>query len=188
MPAKTLSKKEYADHRGVSPSMVTKWRQLGAIKLTADGRVLVDESDAMLAANQAPDRGGRRSSSRTAGNGAQSGRGGPQSPPAPDSTMPSFNTARTAREVINARSAELDLNERLGRLIEKDRYDKAVADSLGPAISKLESLSSRIAHHVPEDLRRRITAVIDDEIVNIRQEIADALRSLLASSPTQTRQ
>lgn len=190
MTERTLTKSEYARHRDVSPAMVTHWHKAGRIKLTDDGRyVLADESDRMLAVSLSPDRGGKggKSPPRALDRPQTSAATG-QAPDDPPSPSASYTTVRTNREAFAAKHAELDYRARVGELVERSRYDRALADGMAPALARLDTLSARLGARVAAETDvRRVQSMIDDEVVSIRQEIADTLRAMLAAAG-QTRQ
>lgn len=179
--ARVGSRVEFSRYKGCAPSLVTYWSKLGLLAFTPDGKVDFVRSDALIAAHSAPDRGGRRGKPRT--------RTAEPPPPAQDvDAGPSYAKVRTAREAYAVKQAELDYRTRIGELVERAKYDKALADALGPALSRLDTLSARVAARVmgETDLRRAQT-IIDDEVAAIRQEMADAVRALIATGG-QTRQ
>lgn len=61
--SEAVSQSEYARQRGISEAMVSKYKTSGRLVLDAYGRVLVQESDALLADVLDPLRGGNRNGS-----------------------------------------------------------------------------------------------------------------------------
>jgi hypothetical protein len=178
-----MTRSEYAKHRGVSKPAVTQWAAAGRIVTDESGDVVVEESDKRLAAT-INTRGGKRP--RTDLQAApQTAPSEPVSTDAPTQGAlmlqpgSSLTQARTAQAQSRARLDELDYVERVGILVERARYDQALADGLGPILSQLDSVASRIAPAlVGQTDVRRVIDIIDAEIINLRQEIADKLRSL----------
>mgnify|MGYP000041118051 CR=1 FL=1 len=60
--SEAVSQSEYARRRGISEAMVSKYKSSGCLALDSDGRVLVRESDVLLADVLDPLRGGNRNS------------------------------------------------------------------------------------------------------------------------------
>lgn len=179
-PDGTVSKSEFARLRGVSPAMVTKWIKAGRLVLTADGRrVNAAASLQRIAAGADPSRGG------VGGHGPI----GEAFPPASVDVGPAprqratFNEVRTAREAYNVKQAELDYRERLGELVERDRYDRAIIDGVAPIMAALDTLSARLGPALAaESDARKVQNMIDAEVAAIRREMADTLRRMLTGA------
>jgi phage terminase Nu1 subunit (DNA packaging protein) len=168
------SKSEYARHRGVSPSLVTKWVKTGRIVLDAGGAVLFEASDAALATSSHPLHGGRRTagSKRAAAPLAVGG----------------FIESKQRQTDATADLLELRLQRERGEVHETAACGQAITAALAGPLSKLDSLAVRIAPALAAETQvRRIQDVVEDEISMIRQEIADALRGL-ATNGSATKQ
>lgn len=180
-PDGTVGKSEFARLRGVSPAMVSKWISLGMLVLTPDGkRVVAAESLARIAARSDPTRGGRGGHTQAPSQPASPSRGGRP----PGSGGISFADVRTEREGYAARQAELDYLERIGSLVERKAFERAIVDALAPMLQALESLSARIGPAVAAEADvRKVENLIDGEIATIRREIAETLRRMAAGPP-----
>jgi hypothetical protein len=165
-----MSRAEYARHRDVSRPAVTKWAQIGRIALANDGRVLVDESDALLAATV--QRRGPKPKAAVAPTAQQAAAARP--------VEGSLTEARTDQARAKARLDDLEYRKRAGELVDRGGTTKAIADSLAPILSRLDSLSTRAAPRLLQMTEvGQIQDVIDEEVVAIRQEIADVLRAMM---------
>jgi hypothetical protein len=180
-----LTKSGYAAHRGVTPAQVTHWHKAGRIALTADGRVDVRKSDAMLASNTDPARGGKGGRPAWhAGKPAAAPAGARDAGDDAPEVVPSatFQEARTRRERVAADAAELELARKRGALVERAAYDRALLDALGPIVAQLDALGPNLAPLVSatSDLRE-LQTIIDREVVKVRQGIVDALRHVASA-------
>ena len=178
-----LRKSAYAAHRGVSPGMVTHWIKGG--RLVLDGKLVnVEASDALLAESLDQTRGGKGGKSERAAATVET-RGRPPNPAAPSNT---FTRHRAVRESFAAKDAELKYLERAGELVTRADYDRAVADSMAPITTALDSLAPRIARRVvgQSDVRK-IEAMVEEEVAAMRIDLAKAHRVLL-SEPDKVRQ
>lgn len=183
-----MTKADFAKHRNVSRAAVTQWANAGRIVLTSEGRVDVGASEVKLAATLNT-RGGPR---RKGQQGTVETRGRAESPPAGielDLAGGTLTDARTSQARNRARLDNLEYMERVGKLVERSRYDAAVAEGLSPILSRLDSLSTRVAPKLIglTDVRR-IQDIVDDEVTAIRQDTSDTLRAMAATAgarPTQ---
>lgn len=172
---RTLTRSQFARHRGVSAPAVTQWAQAGRIVLAPNGDVIVDESDALLAATQTAHvgkRGAPAVSKRTRGRPAAAYA-------AADGDPETLTEARIAQARARARLDELEYRERAGELVERRRYDQALADAVAPILSRLDSLANRAAPKLVgiADMSH-VIGVIDDEVIALRQDIADTLEAM----------
>ncbi|MEO8755028.1 MAG: hypothetical protein ABI624_20380 [Casimicrobiaceae bacterium] len=172
--AAVLSKSAYARHRGVSAAMVSHWTKAGRLVLV-DGKVDVAKSDAALAATLAPDRGGK--------GGVPASRGTEQ--PAPVTPTGAFTEHRASRESFNAKEAELDYLERVGKLVERERYDRALTDALAPVMAALDRMAPTLGPLVTgETDARKVQNLIDDAVDGIRRDMESTIRAMLAGPGT----
>lgn len=191
--SKTLVKKvEYARHRGVNPSLVTRWIKTG--RLVMEGkRVVLEASDAKLAGSLDQTRGGRGGSPLAAKKAkgispGEAGAAGPADAPAPAAAGPTLVEHRTRREDFAARDAELRYLERAGSLVSRADFERAVREGMGPIANAVDSLAPRIARAVAGlDDVRQIEAAIEAEVRAIRADLRKTLERLL-SEPAQVRQ
>lgn len=176
-----VTKSEYARHRDVHPALITRWSKAGRIKIV-DGKVDVEASDAMLRESMDPARGGR------------GGKRNPDAatvaqPPAQSTTpadtpkLDAYTRVRTFRESFNAKSAEVAYRKAVGELVEREPYNRALADMLGPALQRLDTISSRLGARLAAEIDvRKCQDIIDDEVASIRTEIADSARAMIESA------
>lgn len=175
-----VSRAAFARVMNVSRTAVTQWANADRIVIGPDGRVDLEASKAKLAA-AANTQGGKRTRgvatvAAGTGQGAGGSGDGHQGPPAGGRTL---TDARMAQVDARAALDELELRERRGELIERTRFEKAIADGLGPILSQLGTLSSRIAAKVAGETDvRKIQDIIDDEVDKMRQDTADTLRAV----------
>jgi hypothetical protein len=175
------TKTEYAKLRGVTQAQVSHWTKAGRIAIV-DGKVDVETSNQMLAETLHPSRGGKRV--RTRQDRPQASQVSPTSANAPPVATEAYARVRTAREAFRAKSEELEYRERVGELVERDRFDKALVDALGPILSSFDSLSARIGPALAaESDVRKVQNMIDDAVAAIRQDTADTLRRMIAGAP-----
>lgn len=171
-----MTRSEFAQHRRVSKAAVTQWAAAGRIKCDAEGNVLVEESEQILAATQNT-RGGKRGPKK-----APDLAGDEREPHQYELDEATLTGARTAQARARAKLDEMELAERAGKLVERQRYDQAVADALTPILARFDSISMRAAPKLlgQTDVRR-IQDVIDDAVLEARQDISDTLRAMIAS-------
>lgn len=198
-----LRKVDYAKHRGVNPSTVTRWIESG--RLVLDGkRVDVVASDAMLAAVLDPARGGPGGSpkNRKALNnpGAEKAAGGvvSEAPPAtekhegrprdPNSPTSRFQEHRSTREEFAAMDARLRYMERAGALVSLEAYEAAIRQAMAPIVAAIDSLAPQIAQAVVGLTEiRAVEAAIEKEVETIRANLRRQFETLL-SEPDKVRQ
>lgn len=190
-----VSRSEYARHRKVDPSLVTRWAKNE--RIVTNGKMIdLEQSDRLLAATLDPARGGRGgrsdrippagSSGSTAPDAQQrhpTPAGGPSAQeratgnaPTPDA----YTRVRTHREAFAAKTAEAEYRKMIGELVESDGVKRALSDNLAPALQRLESMSARLGARVAAEIDvRRCQDIIDEEVTSIRQEIADNVRAMI---------
>lgn len=170
-----LRKSAYADHRGVSPGMVTHWLKGGRIVLDTTGKLVdVERSDAALAASLHPTRGGKR---------------GAEVAPVGAAIAPTnaYTAHRATREEFASKEAELDYLERIGTLVERGRYDKALADALQPIMAALDRLAPTLGPVLAGQTdARKVQNLIDDAVDEIRRDMAGTVRQMMGGPGTVT--
>lgn len=168
-----ITKSEYAAMRGWSPAYVTKLKNKGRLVLTADGRVDVEASDALVAASKDPSKAGVVER-------WQRERGEEPAPPLDKPTRPlvlngdefDYQGARAKRETHEANLAEMRERERAGALVETERVVKALTDYAISSRSALERLPDRLAPLLAAETDpNRIYALLEEEIARICDEI-----------------
>jgi len=185
-----ISKADYARHRGVTGAMVSHWTNANRIVIV-DGKVDRDASDRMLAASRDPARGGKKGKSDgSIPNTLQGSRApGAEGGTAPGGASDSYAAVRTLREGYRAKTEEVEYRQRIGELVEKDAYDKALADALGPILAAFDTLAPRLAPKIAgESDARKVQNTIDAAVAAIRQSIADTLQQMIANALSDTQQ
>jgi hypothetical protein len=189
-----VKKGEYAKLKGWrSPAYVTKLIAKGIVVLSADGkRVDVEASNRNLEAGQAVDRQGLRDHHARARLDAElEPRSAGAGEPARDLTPPAagggvgakgpddfklFNQARAKKEAELARMAELEREEREGKLVATDAVKQAAGRVAEVIVRGLDRISPRIAAKVAaESDEVKCALLIEDELRVIREEFAEEL-------------
>ena len=168
----TLSLREFAAHMRVKPGYVTELRKTGRLVMTADGRVRVAESLALIADTRDPAKDGVRARHAAARGTAapvppatsedEDGDDGggdegdaPASNPEPDSPFARRRAkAQAEREEALARKALRDEQVELGELLPRDEVIPAVAAAATTFRTSLENLAATLAPQM---------AALDDE-------------------------
>ena len=168
-----MTRAEFAQHCGVSKAAVTQWASAGRVVCDSGGRVLVKESEQLLAETRSKAGGKPRTTETPATS---------RSAPRAVLDEATLTGAKTAQARARARLDEIELAERMGRLIDRERSDRAILDAVGPILTRFESLGARAAPKVVGQTDvRRIADAIDDEVLALRQELADTLKAMAAS-------
>lgn len=175
-----MSRSEYARRRGVDPALVTRWAKAGRIVSVEGGKIDAEASDALLASTMDPARGGR---------GGKSDRAGPPPAPAPQTQYQApqpdqYTRVRTHREAFAAKSAEAAYRKMIGELVERAEYARGLAQNLGPALQRLDTISARLGSRLAAETDvRKVQDILDDDVAAIRQEIADYAQALIDGVP-----
>lgn len=140
-----VSQSEFARQMGCARSWVTTLKNQGRLVLTEDGRVLVEASKARIASSNGVD---SRSSV----------------------TTPQIKDARERRENIEAQLKQMDLDERMGKLMPADQVVSAISSAAVTLRSRLESL--------PDVLAPQLAAMANEQ--EIRAFLAEEIENLLA--------
>jgi hypothetical protein len=188
---------EYARHRDVSRAMISKLHKQQRLVLV-DGKVDVQASDAMLAQSLDPSRGGKggKSGRGDSGTPRQAGATANDTPaaspltggPPAEAASVSYSRVRTFRESFVAKTAEVEYRKMIGELVEREAYARALTANMGAALQRLDSISARLGARVAgESDVRKCMDMIDDEVMAVRQEVADIARAM-AQAPGGTRQ
>ena len=185
MTPETARFREFAKLLGVSPGYVTALKGAGRLVLTADGRaVRVAESLARIEATRDPEKQGVRD--YHAENRARS----TEAPRAPvdiaddadddiaaasgDGDQDTIRARRAKRISLELRAAQdkLDLQERLGKLVDSEQVRRAGADlGIGVRVG-LERLPGLLAALVDEHDRGRIHAAVTEHIEQVLSDLA----------------
>lgn len=173
-----VSRAAYARHREVSKAAVTQWAAAGRIVTSEDGDVDLVASDKRLAESAGAARGGKRKRGTAGGvqdssGVAQTGNGG------------TLYDARTAVANITAKSAEAEYLVRVGELVERARYAKALEDGLRPILGAMDSLSAVIGPALAAETDvRKVQNLLDDAMATIRKDASDTLLRMIAGPDT----
>jgi len=181
-----MGKSEYARHREVSPAMVTHWRKADRIVFTANGMIDVDASDALLAQTMDPARGGRGGKSDRQPLPVATTQRQLEAPEPPRQTPQpdQYTRVRTHREAFAAKTAEAVYRKMIGELVERTEYARGLAQNLGPALQRLDTISARLGSRIAAETDvRKVQDILDDDVVAIRQEIADYAQALIDGVP-----
>jgi len=162
MSAAGMTQAEYAAHRGVRPSYITKLKQEGRLVMTDDGRVDADASDARIGNTSDPGRD-------DVADRHQANRSGVQS--APDGVGNSYQAARAVKERFLALEAKRSYEQAMGLLRDGREVESIVAAAMTELRQRLESMAGTMA---PE-----LAAMTDEGRVRayLRDEISHALES-----------
>ncbi len=135
-----VTQSEFARQVGFGRSYVTALKRAGRLVMTDDGRVLVEESKALLAkTNGAPERA---------------------------AVVPKeFSDSRSRREHIEAELKQIELDEKRARLVVAADVVAVVADVTTTLRTHLESLPDRLAPQLAATAdEQQIRALMADEI------------------------
>ncbi len=142
-----VTRKAYAEHRGVTPSAVTQAIAAGRITIV-DDRIDVEKADAEWAENTDLRKPCNSVTGRPKGTGRRRGR-----PP-----ITGFQEARTRREIAVAHREEFALEQDLGlwcrrRDVERTAFaaGRAVRDRLGAFVERMHAVLPAKAHRALED-------------------------------------
>jgi hypothetical protein len=170
----TLSKSDFARHRGVSPAMVTNWKKSGRLVLTLDGQVDVKASDALLDAGNDPSRGG------TVGRSTKQRPQEAATAPAGGSATQSFTEVRTEREKFTLKTQELEYRIAAGEVVERSEYNRGLVANVGPTIQRIDTMDARLAARLAAETDvRKCGDMLREESISIRQEVADYAQALI---------
>lgn len=179
-----VTKTEYARQKGLNKSTITRWAASGRLVLDDGGRVLVAESEARLAETADPSREGvveHHANNR----GTRSG--GSPADPARDSHYTKRIGESARREAAMADIAEMERDEKLGRLVERSKVELALADSIVSARQALERIPDRLMIQLAAETDPdKIHALLSREIASVCQQIAEFTQRLpdaLGSTP-----
>lgn len=162
--------------------------------MTEKQRVNVAESDAMLAASADPAHRAKAYANRpppaqhisaavaeAAAAREAAAAGDMVAPAASPSAADNYTRVRVHREAFNAKSAEAVYRKMIGELVERAEYARGLAQNLGPALQRLDTLSARIGVRLAAEADpRRIQEILDSEVRSVRQEIANYADALIA--------
>ena len=146
----SLSQSEFARHLGVGRSYVTALKKQGRLVLADDGKVLVAPSmESIAKTSGAPERAAV--------------------------VTPNYSDAKERKEHYAAELARMDLEERIGKLMQADDVKAAIADAATTLRTRLESL--------PDQLAPQLAATSDEQ--QVRAMLADAVEMALGEMAEQ---
>ena len=184
----TLTQAQFARHLGHDRAHVTRLKHAGRLVMTDDGRVLVEESEARIAATADPAKApvaerhaaGRAAATMEtkAGPRVDGGKTAKTAPPADDDQEetpiggPDYQKARARREEANANLAEMELAERAGELMATADVRAVLADAAATCRAGLETL--------PAILAPQLATLNDDHAIRqlLEEHIGAALNEL----------
>jgi phage terminase Nu1 subunit (DNA packaging protein) len=174
-----VRKAEFARLRGVSRAALTTWQQKGFLVLSADGRVDVEASNALLDARPSVHNGGQCSppswQAWKAASGPKGAGAGTIAPglSEPTAAAPDWTTAEAIRrkESSNALLKQLEYDQKSGRLLAADEVAATWRGHITDARKRLLTVPSRVG--------ARIAHLSRTEIETIDREIRDALADLV---------
>lgn len=148
-----MSRTEYAAHRGVGKSYISKLGNEGRLVLTADGKVDRDRTDALLDATADPGRAdvaARHAQNRPAA--------AAYAPQPPDAAASGYQGARAVKERYLALEAKRAYEYACGQLMQAAEVNSAVLDAATSLRRRLEAmpdvLASRLSVPMTEADRR----------------------------------
>jgi phage terminase Nu1 subunit (DNA packaging protein) len=160
-PKRLISMREYAKHRGVTVEAVSKAVKAKRISLTGK-KVDVVRADAQWSANTQP---GQMAAKKT-----RKARAKRSKQPADDATVNNYATARARREDYLARMAEVDFEERAGKLVDANKMKAQWLKLITEAKTRLLS--------VPIKCKSRLPALSALDVSIIENLIRDELEEL----------
>ena len=164
----SLTQAEYARHRGVSRQAVLKAVRTGRIHLDPEGRIDRQQSDVAWMANSDPTRGGPRRAGQIHGMTVvrEAPGTGTRTSVGVQPLLPSLATSRAVREACRAKIAQLDYEERRGKLLDADRMRQAIIEVNRSTRDRMLAIPNRVAP---------ILAAIDDA-AEVRRVLAEEIR------------
>lgn len=162
----TATQSEFAKLIGKDKGYVTRLKQarrLVMVETEAGERVDVEASQALIAKTADPSREGRGADkpqgAKNAGNGS------------------SYNDARTRNELAKAQTAELELAERMGQLVNAEEARLFAADLAATFRGALEVLPDRLAPElVPLKDTEEVRAVLVENFEQVLGDLADKIK------------
>lgn len=169
---------EYAAHRDCSDSYVRRLRRENRLTLATDGRIDVRASDARLAAEQDPLRGGDRT-----GKAGADGADQPAGEHVPTVAVGdvSLREAMRRERLARARLAELELGEASRQLARVKEMERVAFTLARQTLERLRGIPSRLRNQLAaETSSRGCEALLDAEVAQVCAELQNAARELLA--------
>lgn len=175
-----LSKSEYAQARGCSPAYVSKLGRQGRLVLTKAGKVNVEATDRLIENTRDPARGGDRRPG--AGERPDAGAGASAAPGETRGTHQTYKEAARRERLAKARTAELELAEKIGLLVRREEVFAEIFGLSRQAMEALDALADRLASQLAaESDVARVHALLTEHTTKIRVAMQSALPSLPAA-------
>jgi hypothetical protein len=159
----TLTRAEFAQARGISRARVSQLEKQGRIVLTLDDRVDVAATDRVLAL-ETDNRGGSNRGGRAARE--------------LDAAARERMSSKQRREYYLAENAQLDYEERCGKLLDRDQVRFVLADAFTMLRVHLEVLPDTLAPQLEHQDEERIRARLREEIERSLHELVARLQKL----------
>ena len=181
-----ISRTALAEKWGVSPSYIDNLVQAGKLERVGRGTFDEDDAEALRAQMDIPKRvaaatvkasGGQQRPAKngTTGNDSFQVHQGGKSPAQETPMM----KARTMREVMQARSAELNFKKQAGELVEAATVKAGVFTVIRVFTQRARALPIRLGPQVAvEEDAQQCVALISEEIETMLSELQDELASL----------
>jgi len=168
---KLVSMREYARRRGVTTEAVSKAVKTGRISLVGK-KVDVQAADRDWAANTQPGQMAAKKTRKAPAKASKRRHVAPkEDAPAGDSTVNNYANARARREDYLARMAEVDFEERAGKLVDANEMKAAWLKLITEAKTRLLS--------VPIKCKSRIPGLSALDVSIIENVIRDELEELV---------
>jgi len=171
---------EFAELMGWTKGYVSQLKQAGRLVFSEDGKVDVEASKIKIAETEDPNRDDvkarhaneRGSDSKVNEIGAHSTTGKSKKEKEPkDPSRDSFSQSRAKEQQFKALQAELDYQERIGKLVARDAMKDAIGDMVTTFRQNLENMPHRIsAELVGKD--------INDIRITLKQAVHQVLTQL----------
>ena len=156
-----VSQAEFARRLGVSRATVSEYKKNGWLVFSSPGLVDVKASVVEIEKSKDASRGGKRAKKPAAGNGA-------------------FNQAKAKEMQMRADKAELELLEKQGSLVSRDRVELAAFTLARAAQEGLMSIPDRLSSLLAaESDPAVIHKMISDEIRSVSNTLADSAEGML---------
>jgi hypothetical protein len=157
-----VRKSEFAAANDWRRSYVSKLANEGRLVLTEDGRVKVKESLALIAATT----------------------GAPERASAP-AVQPQFRLDRDRKEFYDAENARLDLEERVGQLMNRAEVLSVVADAAVSLRARIETWPDRLAPQLAAlgSDEGRIRALLADHVHTALTDLSQRFAKLAQQQP-----
>ena len=173
-----MSVADYAAHRGCSDSYVRRMRREDRLVLTNTGLIDVAASDAKLARQGDPLRGGNRQPGHKVDDHDAASMEGPVTGDI------SLREAMRRERLARARLAELELGEEAKQLARVKEVDRAVFTLARQALERLRSIPSRLRKSLAAETDpRACEALLDAEVAKVCEELQKAVQTMHAGRP-----